>query len=147
MEDSRRHFLKGILTVSGLAMTPMFQRDITLPDKIEADTTSYPAHTLKYKGFLIRWTGWKSGFNTDVQVAQWLAYEEPVGEKSRLFYASYPGREGQYYPEAIFDISIKTEQFGHVPTYITSLEDKQKYMLETLERLMRLIDANVAVAE
>lgn len=145
--SDRRHFLKGVLTVSGLSMTPLFQRDIPLPEDIEADTTSYPAHTLRYKGFYVRWTGWKSSFNSDFLVGQWLAYEEPISISSRRFYASYPGDEGKYHPGAIFDVSIRREQLNFAPTHITSLEDKQKYMLETLQRLMRLIDANVSVAE
>lgn len=139
----RRDFLKGILTVSGLAMTPVFSRDIELPEEVEADTTSYPAFNLKYKGFSLYWTGWKHVYNQDILVGQWCAYGENY-PKDRCFYASYPGDARQYWPGQLFDISIKEGQ--DIPVWGTSLEKKKQYMLETLQRLMALIDSSVGVA-
>lgn len=138
----RRDFLKGILTVSGLAMTPVFGRDIELPEEVEADTTAYPAYSLKYKGFTLWWTGWKQIHNMDVVVGQWCAAESVTG---RHFYASYPGDARHYWPGEVFDILVKRGQ--EVPMWGTPVEQKKEYMLETLKRLMALIDANVSVAE
>jgi hypothetical protein len=143
---TRRNFIEGILTVGGLAMTPMFQRDIELPDGIEADTTSYPPFALKYKGFQVYWTGWKQSFNTDQVAGQWCAYEgEKYDPTSRHFYASYPGDVRQAFPGDVFDVSVKEGQ--ELPVWGTSEEKKKQYMLETLQRLMALIDSAVVVAE
>lgn len=135
---SRRDFLKGLVTVSGLAIVPQ-----NFKSKIFHSGLS---DRINYKGFHLFWTGWKGAENTDVLVSQWCGYEK--GNKrdpnQRLFYASYPGSEGPYFRGEIFDISVKEGQIA--PTQRISKAELEKFSIETLQRLMRLIDENVSVA-
>lgn len=139
----RRDLLKKLLAVSSMAMVPMGDADtIELPDQIEIPKSeeSFALEYIKYKGFRLIWTGWKHLPNQDSSVGQWIAY----GPNGHNFYASYPGDAGQFYPGQIFDIHVHGEQEQNLVVWGTPSEKKKEYMLEALQRLMALIDKDVA---
>jgi hypothetical protein len=132
--SDRRGFLKGLL-----AAGPVLVLEKGSPLPIMKRFTSAAPDKFEYRGFKVFWTGWKSAFNSDIEVAQWCAYNGNSKHDSvRCIYASYPGSQGLYFPGQIFDISIKEDQ--EVPTRKSSEEDKQRYRLQCLHRLMYLID-------
>lgn len=64
----------------------------------------HPNYQYEFKGYRIRWTGWKRAYNQADEVAQWLAVSVD-GEPKKRIYSSTPGRVGFYFPGYIFDIS------------------------------------------
>jgi hypothetical protein len=140
--SSRRNFLGKFLTFVGVAAIPTVTvAKPILPDDLEvADQRRGDGYCLKYKGFRLFWTGWKHDYNTVITVGQWVAYEgsDKYDPSGRHFYASYPGREGRFYPGQLFDISVQSEQ--KFPLRGMSEADKRVYVFDAFSRLIRLID-------
>lgn len=87
-----------------------------------------------YKGFCLRWTGWKECQNSTILVGQYVAWMKSGLPKDqyRNFYSSIPGGCGEYKSGDEFDISPKPHQ------EITALEsiDRVGYTVDD-EQLYR----------
>src|SRR5208337_3136996 len=161
--DDRRGFLGRLLTFCGVAAVAPNVMALPGPKRDEGTflscepalvemkrlngQTGWVPNRFVFRGWTFFWTGWKPAYPTDVYVGQWCAFEgvDKRDLKSRHFYSSYPGASGAYFPGYLFDISIKDWQ--KYVTWETSEAEKERYRLECLKELMRLIDENVAVAE
>lgn len=99
-----------------------------------------------YRGWTIRWTGWKAGRDNDYMVGQWLGHvpegfcfdvPEPLYFPGPCFdvYSSHPGLAGPYWKGWFFDISYKEGQH-----WITPQTDEGEKYLAQREGLLRLLD-------
>jgi hypothetical protein len=127
--QNRRGFLGSLLASGTLAATALPKINSPIKDE------------MKYKGFILLWTGWKEVPNQDILVGQWVSNLSGIGarlEDGGLFSASYPGAEGKYFPGQFFDTSFKETQTPVMRLHTE--EQKEEFRLEALQRIMKVID-------
>jgi hypothetical protein len=119
---NRRGFLGRF---AGMAGVPVAMGAVGASRLAIQNGVDLTASEFEYRGFIVRWTGWKCNVVVNCYVAgQYWAY--PVGTRNRgpFFYASYPGAEGQFRQGDAFDVSMKPNQ-TIMPLDAKNLQDKQ----------------------
>lgn len=115
---------------AGMAAVPVA---LTMP----VDGLDLTKSEFEYRGFIVRWTGWKCDTIRSNWVAgQYWAYlvkDNIAGRQSGpFFYASYPGGEGQFFQGEVFDISMHRNQ-KTLP--LAALNQHDKRVDDELQRL------------
>jgi hypothetical protein len=108
-----------------------------------------------YKGYSLKFTGWKGPADQMHLVAQWIAVPIDPKEQERgndgepvYIYASDPGNIGFYPRGAVFDISRQVDQYGRYtqerPLMVTSsVAEQNDRKAALLTRMMVFIDQQV----
>lgn len=99
-------------------LTKAWLMPLTLPFALMAEgvvKSDDPNFDYNYKGYRIRWTGWKGSSQYDDEFGQWLAFRDK--EPARQFYSSVPGAVSLYYPGSVFDLALRKSAVGSAGAY------------------------------
>ena len=142
MGFSRRGFLSSLAAIGMIFRTGKSEE---LGDLVGL----VPGQNTFYKGYQVKWTGWKQAMNHDhdLEVGQWIGYpvfhgKEPWSELDRsrpCLVSSSPGGHYAFNLYDCFDISIHDYQ---VPiNWNTKPWVKDREMKKAWKKLKRMIDA------
>lgn len=90
---------------------------------------------VRYKGYLIRWTGWKEAQDSLNLVGQWFT----ANRDGMILYSGTNGTNGVIAKGAILDISSKDMEFI---TPLSSAADREMKKQEALARIIVIIDSH-----
>ena len=141
MQNSRRSFI-GFL--AGLPLIGMaFGK--TTPTEDEVIDGFDPSFPQIYRGYQIKWTGWKLTQKNDSAIGQWLAYPttnnipgSPMDMSLPYLYSSTPGYYGSVPRGGTFDIERRRGQVVVLST--TRPEIKAREMKKAGRKLIKMID-------
>jgi hypothetical protein len=135
---TRRSFvgLFGLLPVFGVAKSSSKKEYL---DGVNPEAKTF------YRGYHIKWTGWKQAQGHDLEFGQWIAYpcfreEEWTDlDNSRPFLVvSSPGRSGIFNRGDCFDLTLQPDQI--VITWNTKPAVKERIRKYHGRRLIKMID-------
>jgi hypothetical protein len=140
MQISRRAFASFLASIPFIGSVFAGSREDEVLDGLD------PALTQIYRGYGVRWSGWKLTQKNDSAVGQWTAYPttskappwSPMDASRPYLYASTPGCYGSVLRGGTFDIVKRQGQVVVLST--TRPEIKDREMKKAGKILIRMID-------
>jgi len=126
---NRRELLKKLGLGGGAVVAMAAPALMAVESSVESSVLQ-----LKFNGWDVRWTGWKTIPNQNEISGQWIAFN-PDHMNDWGFYSSWPGAVSQVLPRHVYDLRILPDQV--IPTKFTSESELEWMKNECLERLKR----------
>lgn len=108
----------------------------------ELNPSVNPEDKTIYRGYRVKWTGWKACQNSDLLAGQWVGHPLKVNgnydESRPCLYTSAPGTEGAYYRGDFFNLSVMPGQKRITCTDNEIVKDRARRRAG--KRLFKMID-------